>query len=188
VTGFQLRHVRNHLFLELKVNKIVNETGKLTSESRWISMSTPNQTKIDINNLDIPTLTKYKSLPLWSRNKFITFRPSSYQKDAAQTTVPFLDAQPTYTRVPMPLSGIGLYYKRRDGYGGFVAPRIFVAVPPANMSFFRELEDFLYEVEHPSIPALYIVVIVFLALILIAIPIVAFYRYWSNRFKNLDVQ
>lgn len=45
------------------------------------------------------------------------------EKDAAQTTVPFIDTQPVTSRVP--LSGIGIYHKGRAGFGGFLAPTVF---------------------------------------------------------------
>lgn len=45
------------------------------------------------------------------------------EKDAAQTTVPFIDVQPVTAKVP--LSGIGIYHKGRRGFGGFLAPSIF---------------------------------------------------------------
>lgn len=45
-------------------------------------------------------------------------------KDAAQTTVPFIDAQPVVTLVPVPLSGAGIFHKGRENFGGFIAPKI----------------------------------------------------------------
>lgn len=46
------------------------------------------------------------------------------KKDAAQTTVPFLDAQDVFTDPPMPIQGVNLILKTQDGSGGFIAPRI----------------------------------------------------------------
>lgn len=57
-------------------------------------------------------------------NSFIKFTHSDMHKDAAQTTVPFLDSQDVVTSPPMPLQGLGLYYKGQSGYGGFIAPKI----------------------------------------------------------------
>lgn len=45
-------------------------------------------------------------------------------KDAAQTTVPFLDAQEVSASPITPLQGVGLYFKGRSGFGGFIAPKI----------------------------------------------------------------
>lgn len=52
------------------------------------------------------------------------FQPTDIDKDAAQTTVPFLDA--TKLEANVPLSGIGLYYKSTYGYGGFIGPKLIV--------------------------------------------------------------
>lgn len=45
-------------------------------------------------------------------------------KDAAQTTVPFLDAQDVVNNPPVPLEGVGIFLKGQDGYGGFISPKI----------------------------------------------------------------
>jgi hypothetical protein len=58
-------------------------------------------------------------------NRYVQFVSTNYYKDAGQTTVPFFDAQPVNSKVPVPLSGIGIYHKGRSGSGGFIAPRIF---------------------------------------------------------------
>lgn len=45
-------------------------------------------------------------------------------KDAAQSTVPFIDIQEVISNPPVPLSGLGIYHKGQRGYGGFLAPKI----------------------------------------------------------------
>lgn len=45
-------------------------------------------------------------------------------KDAAQNTVPFIDIQDVVSNPPVPLSGVGLYHKGQDQYGGFLAPKV----------------------------------------------------------------
>lgn len=45
-------------------------------------------------------------------------------RDAAQTTVPFIDAQPVTSLTPVPLIGAGIFYKGRDFFGGFITPKI----------------------------------------------------------------
>ncbi|KAJ8915969.1 hypothetical protein NQ315_016646 [Exocentrus adspersus] len=47
-----------------------------------------------------------------------------FGKDAAQTTIPFFDTQPVAAYPALPLKGAGIYYKGKEGYGGFVAPKI----------------------------------------------------------------
>lgn len=73
---------------------------------------------------NVPTRSKTKSLPISTSNTFIKFTHSDLNKDAAQTTVPFLDAQDVVNNPPVPLEGIGIFVKGQDGYGGFIAPKI----------------------------------------------------------------
>ncbi|KAK0087198.1 hypothetical protein PV325_001567 [Microctonus aethiopoides] len=58
-------------------------------------------------------------------NKFIQFQHSSVIKDAGQSTIPYIDAQPVEIYPPFPLSGIGLFYREKADCGGYIAPRIF---------------------------------------------------------------
>lgn len=46
-------------------------------------------------------------------------------KDASQTTVPFIDAQDVTPMNPVPLSGAGIHHKGQPGFGGFLAAKIF---------------------------------------------------------------
>lgn len=52
------------------------------------------------------------------------FTASDLEKDAGQTTVPYIDLQPIEPKPPAPLSGAGVYHKGRDGYGGYVALKL----------------------------------------------------------------
>lgn len=45
-------------------------------------------------------------------------------RDAAQTTVPFFDAQPVESLQAVPLSGAGIFHKGQNHFGGFIAPKI----------------------------------------------------------------
>jgi hypothetical protein len=84
-----------------------------------------NHREIKIYKPDIPTRSPSKSEPISTASSFVMFTHSDIHKDAAQTTVPFLDAQEVVTNPSMPLQGVGLYYKGQSGYGGFIAPKIF---------------------------------------------------------------
>lgn len=55
---------------------------------------------------------------------FIEFTHSDMDRDAAQTTVPFLDAQEVLPSVLVPLSGAGIFYKGENYFGGFIAPKV----------------------------------------------------------------
>jgi hypothetical protein len=93
----------------------------------------------------IPTKTKVKSKRLSNSNSFIKFTNSDVGKDAAQTTVPFLDSQDVVTNPSVPLQGIGIYYKGQLGYGGFIAPRIstidFSSFVRANLQNFKDRNE-----------------------------------------------
>lgn len=72
----------------------------------------------------MPIKSRAKSTPVSTPNQFIKFTHSDIGKDAAQTTVPFLDAQDVVNNPPVPLEGVGLILKGAAGYGGFLTPRI----------------------------------------------------------------
>ena len=78
-----------------------------------------------MTNPHIPIKTTNPSVPLSKSNQFIKLQASDYGKDASQTTVPFFDAQPCISSTPSPLSGVGLFLKGQDKYGGFITPKIF---------------------------------------------------------------
>ena len=77
-----------------------------------------------MNAVDIPTRSNWP-LNQFTTNKFVKFTNSDYEKDAGQSTVPFIDAQPVESANPVPLSGVGIFHKGRPKFGGFIAPRIF---------------------------------------------------------------
>lgn len=90
----------------------------------YIFNSTSPRQRLNIYNANVPTRTIRSSLLLSKHNQFVEFTNSGMDADAAQSTVPFIDIQDVVSNPPVPLAGIGLYYKGRPGYGGFVAPKI----------------------------------------------------------------
>lgn len=77
-----------------------------------------------MKNPDIPIDPLIINQPMSNNNQFVRFTHTDLKKDLAQTTVPYLDAQPVIPKVPVPLSGAGIFYKGFPGYGGFVALNI----------------------------------------------------------------
>lgn len=73
---------------------------------------------------DIPTRSLSPSVPDSSTDQYIEFVNTDLHKDAAQTTVPFIDIQPVQSLIPGPLSGAGIFHKGRPDFGGFLAPKI----------------------------------------------------------------
>lgn len=86
-------------------------------------LSLPRQ-RVNVNNANVPTRTLVSSLVQSRHNQFVEFTNSGMDADAAQSTVPFIDIQEVVSSPPVPLAGIGLYFKGRPGYGGFVGPKI----------------------------------------------------------------
>ena len=72
----------------------------------------------------MPTRLKTPARPDSKSNQYLNFGPTDLIKDAAQTTIPFLDIQPVVTNPPFPLSGAGIFHKGSDESGGFVALRV----------------------------------------------------------------
>lgn len=56
---------------------------------------------------------------------FVEFTHSDIDLDAAQTTVPFLDAQMVAPQPPVPLAGLGIYHKGVKWFGGFIGLKVF---------------------------------------------------------------
>ncbi|XP_030567505.1 uncharacterized protein LOC115767384 isoform X2 [Drosophila novamexicana] len=132
VTGVRFRVLGAHLNLEARLSEFDFKKGELIQpevNSVWQSndntdVSGERRQKLILYNADVPTRTVVTSLPLSKHNQYIDFVNSGMDKDAAQSTVPFLDIQDVVSQPPVPLAGIGIYYKGRPGYGGFLAPKI----------------------------------------------------------------
>ncbi|XP_055682553.1 uncharacterized protein LOC129789617 isoform X2 [Lutzomyia longipalpis] len=131
VTGVKFRSIGPRVNLEIRVQEFNFETGKLDNVGVWISndnteVGTNQRTRIYLRNPDVPTKGKARSQVDSKTNQFIEFTHTDMDADAAQTTVPFLDAQDVVSVPPVPLSGIGIYHKGLPLSGGFVAPKLIV--------------------------------------------------------------
>lgn len=126
VTGVRFRVTNSHLRLEIRVTDFEYSTGLLKNvrHSPWIGNTHQTRVKLQPLRPDNPIKTVKKSMPIVGESFYIDFQPSDVEKDAAQSTIPFLDATPleSYT----PLNGVGLQYKTQIGYGGFIAPTLIV--------------------------------------------------------------
>ncbi|XP_037089046.1 uncharacterized protein LOC119109513 isoform X1 [Pollicipes pollicipes] len=132
ITGVTFRKLGEHLNLEVQVTPIAARTAQLSvSRAYWISNdNTPSALRTPRAELslgrdpDVPTRTGAPSWPDSAPDTFVQFGASSAARDAAQTTLPFLDSQPVAPRPPVWLTGLGLYHKGRPGYGGFLGLRV----------------------------------------------------------------
>lgn len=126
VTGVRFRVINGALTLQVRGTDFDFDVGILinTENSAWYTSTKSTRAEIILEQPDISTSTKEKSIPFALSDRFIKFQPTDRFKDIAQTTIPFIDAQLVESHNPTLLSGIGLYYKGTPGYGGFIAPKI----------------------------------------------------------------
>ncbi|XP_062539632.1 uncharacterized protein LOC134207771 isoform X1 [Armigeres subalbatus] len=132
VTGVRFRMLGTHMNLEVRMTEMDFGTGKLVDpdKSIWIGSdktehSEDKRTEMKLDKPHIPILSPSKSVPDSQPNQFIRFRESDRGMDAAQTTVPFFDAQPVVPIKQTPLGGVGLFHKGQSKFGGFMAPKVF---------------------------------------------------------------
>lgn len=133
VTGVRFRIVGTHLNLEIRVTEMNFEKGKLMdpeSTSIWVSNdntdSSPNKrTPVQLTKPDVPTSPTFgKSVIDSSTNQYIEFTHTDLDRDASQTTVPFLDAQEVTSLPAFALAGAGIHHKGQKLSGGFVALKL----------------------------------------------------------------
>lgn len=132
VTGIRFTVIKEHLNFEIRYTQFNFNTGRLYGRSEWISNKNEKRSvflldrPIPSRPYHVNNIETKRSVPDFTPNKFIKFRPSDPEKDAGQTTVPFIDNQMVRPVELTLLSGVGIYYKGRPGYGGFIAPKISV--------------------------------------------------------------
>ncbi|XP_011334848.1 uncharacterized protein LOC105277865 isoform X2 [Ooceraea biroi] len=143
LTGIRFRMVGSRLNLEIMVTPFNFTTGLLIQpeeKSFWYSNDVTERTELTFTEPDVPIYDVLPNVPDSTKNQYLNFAPSDRRKDAAQSTIPFLDIQPIIPNPPVPLAGAGVFHKGRKGSGGFVAlklitydfaPHLQVDLPPA---------------------------------------------------------
>lgn len=123
--GVALKVSGSHLYLEVRQNKMNFATGELYSPTKWvIRYTTVNSQKLQLYKPNIPTKNGQNSVVDSYSGQYVEFTHPDFERDAAQTTVPFLDAQKVVSTPAVPLGGVGLYHKGFARSGGFIAPSI----------------------------------------------------------------
>lgn len=112
VTGVRFGLHNGHLRLEVRATEFDFETGTLMNLENSTWYANENGGKYEI------VLKKAKPIGLHGTpimntilDSYVQFTPSDKEADAAQTIVPFLDTAKVEPIQPVPLSGLGLYYK-----------------------------------------------------------------------------
>ncbi|CAH0564544.1 unnamed protein product [Brassicogethes aeneus] len=143
VTGVKFKKIGSHLNFEIRLTPFDFKNGTLVdpvNKSIWkdnpntdSSLKNPrlhgpikpvHLTRLNLYQPDIPTRTTSPSVPDSSTDQYVEFVNSDFKKDAAQTTVPFIDIQPVQSLIAAPLSGAGIFHKGQPHFGGFVAPKL----------------------------------------------------------------
>lgn len=126
VTGVRFKILGSRLILSVFMTEFDFDTGLLKSGEAQAVPPQDRLSAIKMDNLDIPTrdVTK-KSWINPVPQTFVEFTHTGMQADAAQSTIPYLDAQDMETIPSTPLCGVGLYHKAAEGTGGFIGPRVF---------------------------------------------------------------
>ncbi|XP_018361103.1 PREDICTED: uncharacterized protein LOC108759910 isoform X1 [Trachymyrmex cornetzi] len=143
LTGVRFRMVGSRLNLEIMITPFNFTSGSLIQpeeKSFWHSNDVTDRTELKYTDPDIPIHSFVPNEPDTEENQYLNFAPSDRRKDAAQSTIPFLDVQPVIPNPPVPLAGAGIFHKGRKGSGGFVAlklttydfaPHLQADLPPA---------------------------------------------------------
>ena len=120
----------------MQITALDNDGVPKLNTSRWMSNvanTSVMRTKVILDEPDQPILSPEPSLPSSMTNQYISIQMSSIKKDAAQTPVPFFDAQEVIESTDITLiRGLGIFHKGRPGWGGFLAFRI-VSMPDADI-------------------------------------------------------
>lgn len=143
LTGVRFRMVGSRLNLEVMVTPFNFTSGLLIQPEEktfWHSNDVTDRTELKFIEPDIPIRNPVQNEPDSAMNQYLNFAPSDRRKDAAQSTIPFLDVQPIIPNPPVPIAGAGIFHKGRKGSGGFAAlklitydfaPHLQVDLPPA---------------------------------------------------------
>ncbi|XP_034950421.1 uncharacterized protein [Chelonus insularis] len=121
----KLGHKIGRLSLSVR-GTLLDDYGNLMPE-HWTAYHKfyVRRSHLKVNRVDIPTSVTTKGQEIGGPNKYyIKFRPTDWFKDFAQHVVPFIDLQEVVTYPPKPLSGIGVYYRATEGFGGFLAFKV----------------------------------------------------------------
>lgn len=132
VTGVRMRVIGTHLNLEIRVTEADFVTGRLIDPedtSFWKSndnteSSSNKRTPVKLIKPDIPIFSPTQSEIDSKTNQFIEFTHTDLERDVGQTTVPYIDSQDVISRVPVALSGAGIYHKGQHFFGGFIGLKL----------------------------------------------------------------
>lgn len=131
ITGVRFKMIGSHLNFEIYATPYNFISGQLQPEkSIWIDNPITDvsrhrrRSKVQIYKADIPTRSLSNAKMASRTDQFIEFTHTDFDTDAAQTTVPFLDAQKVSSAEAVPLEGAGIYYKSASSSTGYIGLKI----------------------------------------------------------------
>ncbi|KAH0534354.1 uncharacterized protein LOC123268200 [Cotesia glomerata] len=123
--------------LEIFKTKFVYQNGTLSKDKKeqHISVIANNNTQSQHNNAYSKARTKTllknlrlstesnKNTELWEPNTEFEFKMTA-RVGYGKGVIPFFDARPATKQSQVPLSGMGIVYRNRKGYGGYISPKL----------------------------------------------------------------
>ncbi|KAJ8673349.1 hypothetical protein QAD02_004611 [Eretmocerus hayati] len=80
--------------------------------------------EINVTNADSPERATTSKMLQSNEIGFVTFTTTN-AKDGGQSTIPFFDGQEVTSSIPTLLSGAGLYWKGKEGSGGYIGIELY---------------------------------------------------------------
>lgn len=130
VTGIRFYHQNGHILIQIRATDFNYFSGKLLNlhYTPWVTNDDGGQTEFEPPSRANPL--EYGvgvNAPIAIKpNQYVTFRPSDFETDASQLTVPFIETLQLESKNPVILAGIALTLKTQHESGGIIAPKLIV--------------------------------------------------------------
>ncbi|XP_016843826.1 uncharacterized protein LOC100122910 [Nasonia vitripennis] len=116
---------QRRLHLKIFSAPVSYETGRLWINDQKEKVNEPAKDEITLKDVDIPTRTSVVTADRSKPDSFVKFGPTGLEQDVGQSTIPFIDLQEVSSSPQIPMSGAGIYLKRRSNNGGFLTLKLF---------------------------------------------------------------
>ncbi|KAJ8674455.1 hypothetical protein QAD02_005717 [Eretmocerus hayati] len=113
--------------IHLKVRTALFEfrQGDVTKplENQYFKLSFPER-ELNLTGAESPRISSDISREIADNNATLRFTTSG-GKDGGQSTIPFIDAREVTSAIPTPMAGASLYWRGKEGTGGFIGIRLY---------------------------------------------------------------
>ena len=132
ITGVKFVQKGDTLYLSAQVSEVNPDTGALAGGAgEWNEGNYPEPDPVRKKiNLDekvssLAQLGPSQPYNVPENKRYIKFDATSLPQDAGQAVIPFFDVQAVrHHTIRKPLNAIGILYKAKKTYGGFISPTI----------------------------------------------------------------